>query len=176
MIRRGSRRRWLVGAAVVAIVVAACLVIGFTIPPAADTRELPQSVTVNGADYDRVHLVTLNTRSQDSVAVHVPATSRAIVMRASCSLAVLHTSSARSALSLEMSWTRTGGNVADVPDTRGAELLVCPRGHDSDTQTIDPAWLPRDGDQLRLHWQQLDTLADTPTSPAAWAVAVYTAR
>lgn len=178
-IRQGSSRRWLIGVAVVvAVVVATCLVIGFTVPSAANTDELPQSITVNGAAYDRVHLVTLKTTLRESVAVQVPATSRPIVVRASCQLAVLHTRRARSALTLEMWWTRTGGDAADIPDTQGAEYLVCPRGRGPElVQTIDPAWLPRDGDQLRLHWQQLDTLADTPSdSPASWALAVYTAR
>ncbi|MEV6691285.1 hypothetical protein AB0M35_07430 [Micromonospora sp. NPDC051196] len=175
---QGRRLRWLAGVAVVAVVVAACLVIGFTVPPTANTRELPQSITVNGVGYDRVHLVMLKTTSQNSVAVQVPATSRPIVVRASCRLPVLHTNSARSALKLGMSWTHTGGSAADIPDTQGAQFLVCPHRHGPElTQTIDPAWLPRDGDQLRLEWQQLDTLADAPSdSPTSWALAVYTAR
>ena len=42
--------------------------------------------------------------------------------------------------------------------------------------SLDVAWLPRDGDGVRLHWMQMDTIADTPsTSPAAWAFAVYVA-
>ncbi|GHJ53084.1 hypothetical protein Nm8I071_23910 [Nonomuraea sp. TT08I-71] len=175
-IRRDGRRRWLVGAAVVAVVVA-WLVIGFTVPPAADTGKLPQSITVSGAAYDRVHLVMLKTTSQDSVVVQMLATSQPIVVRASCRLAVLHTSMASSALGLEMQWHRTGANSLDVPDTQGEEFLHCRDQYADLSQSIDAAWLPRDGDQLRLHWKQMDALADTPSvSPASWAVAIYTAR
>ncbi|MEU6023490.1 hypothetical protein ACGFIK_10480 [Micromonospora sp. NPDC048871] len=180
VIGQGNRPRWLIGVAAVAVVsvaLAAGLIIGFTLPPTANTSDLPQSITVNGATYDRVHLVTLRTTFQDSVDVQVPATSQPIVVRASCRLAVLHTSSANSALELDLSWTRTGGNAADTPETQDAQFLLCPHRHGQDlTRTIDPAWLPRTGNQLRLAWRQLDTFADIPSaSPASWALAVYTA-
>jgi hypothetical protein len=179
LIRRSGARRWLIGVAVaLTIVVTACLVIGFTIPPAARTDELPQSIAVDGVAHERVHLVTLKTAHQDSTAVQVPMTSQPIVVRASCRLALLHTSRARSAIMLELVWMRTGGDVASIPDTKGTEILVCPpdRGPEL-VQTIDPAWLPRDGQRLQLRWHELPTLADTPSdSPTSWALAVYVAR
>ncbi|MGC5032319.1 hypothetical protein [Micromonospora sp. DT229] len=68
-------------------------------------------------------------------------------------------------------------NTADIPETQGAQYLACPSPDSQHlTRTIDPAWLPRAENQLRLTWRQLDTFADTPSaSPASWALAVYTA-
>jgi hypothetical protein len=179
LIRRSGARRWLIAVAVaLTIVVTACLVIGFTIPPAARTDELPQSIAVDGVAHERVHLVTLKTARQDSTAVLLPMTSQPIVVRASCRLALLHTSRARSAIMLELAWMRTGGDAGSIPDTQGTEILVCPpdRGMEL-VQTIEPAWLPRNGQQLELRWHELPTLADTPSdSPTSWALAVYVAR
>lgn len=178
MPRPESRRRWLiVGAALVAVVVVVCVVIGFTVPPAANTGGLPRSITVDGVAYDQVDLVRLRTPRQGSVTVQVPVTSRPVVVRASCRLAVLRASRARSALRLGMWWMRSGGSVADIPDTQGAEMLVCRGSEGPDLmQSIDPAWLPRVGDRLQLRWQQLDSVADTPSNSAAsWALGVYTA-
>lgn len=176
-------RRWLMAVpAVVAIVVTACLGIAFMVPPTANTKELPQSIAVDGVAYERVHLVTLKTTPRrETVAVQVPATSRPIVVRASCRLAVLHTSGAMSVFMLETSWMRAGGNGADLPDTHAAEYLVCHPGRDHRdqklAQSIDPAWLRGRADQLQLTWYEQDSAADTPSdSPASWALAVYIAR
>jgi hypothetical protein len=55
----------------------------------------------------------------------------------------------------------------DCPPRPGQDLL----------QTIDPAWLPRQGDQLQLKWWELPTSADVPSdSPASWALAVNVVR
>jgi len=175
-IKRGGSRRRLIGMAVaLPIALVACLVIGFRIPPAASTDELPQSFTADGVVHDRLHLITLKTNRRDAVAVRVPVTSRPIVVWASCRLALLHGSSATSVLGLEMAWTRTGG---DTPDTHGNDYLVCSAGRTSRlVQTLDPAWLPRTGDDLSLTWSEWPTLADAPSdSPASWALAVYVAR
>jgi hypothetical protein len=64
---------------------------------------------------------------------------------------VLHTSSALSALMLELRWMRTGGDQNTIPDTQGAEYLACP---------------PRPGQDL----------VRPSDSPASWALAVYVAR
>jgi hypothetical protein len=174
------RRRWVMAvAAGAAIATTACLGIGFMIPPGASTDGLPQSITVDGVVHERVHLVILKTTSwRETVAVRVRMTSRPIVVRASCRLAVLHTGRAMAALMLEMWWTRTGGEADTIPDTHGAEYLVCHPGRGQElVQTIDPAWLPRTEDQLQLKWYELDTVADTPSdSPASWALAVYIAQ
>jgi hypothetical protein len=179
-IRRRGARRWLIGvAAALTIVAATCLVIGFMIPPAASTDELPQSITVGDVVYERVHLITLTTKPRrETVAAQVPATSRPIVVRASCRLAVLHSGSALSALMLELRSMRIGGDQNIVPDTQGAEYLACPpRPGQHLMQTIDPAWLPRNEDQLQLKWFELPTYADAPSdSAASWALAVYVAR
>jgi hypothetical protein len=180
MIRRlGARRRRLAVVAVVAILAAACLGAGFMVPPAADTDQLPRSITVDGVVHERVRLITLRTiRRREIVTVLLPATSRFIVVRASCRLAVLHTAGTMSAFMVEMYWTRTGGDEAELPDTEGNEFLLCHPGRPNDqlVQTIEPSWLPRQGDQLRLSWYELDTIADTPSdSPASWALAVYAA-
>jgi hypothetical protein len=178
-IRRSGARRWLIGVAVaLAIAAAACLVIGFMIPPAASTDQLPQSITVDDVVYERVHLVTMKTTRRETAAVQVPATSQPIVVRASCRLAVLHSSRALSALMLELRWMRTGGNDDTLPDTRGAEYLACPPSPGQDlVRTIDPVWLPRDGDRLQMKWDELPTYADAPSdSPASWALAVYVGR
>ena len=148
------------------------------IPPAASIDELPQSITVDGVAYERVHLITLTTTPRrETVNVQVPKTSRSIVVRASCRLAVLHTSSAMSAFMLEMWWMRAGGDGAALPNTDGNEFLTCHPGWRNErlVQTIDPTWLPRNDVQLQLTWYELDTIADTPSnSPAFWALAVYT--
>lgn len=179
LIRRHGARRWLIRAAVaLTIVAAACLVIGFMIPPPANAARLPQSINLDDVVYERVHLITLKaTPRRETVAVQVPATSRPIVVRASCRLAVLHTGSALSALMLELRWMRTGGDLNTIPDTQGAEYLACPPRPGQDlVQTIDPAWLPGNGDQLQLKWWELPTYADAPSdSPASWALAVYVA-
>jgi hypothetical protein len=178
MIRRLSRRRWLLAvAAVVAILAAACLGVGFMIPPAANTDQLPQSITVDGVVHERVRLVTLTTTPRREImTVLLPTTSRSIVVRASCRLAVLHTGSTMAALMVETYWMRTGGNAADLPNTEGNENLRCHPGWGNNrlVQTIDPTWLPREDDHLRLTWYEQDTSADTPSnSPASWALAVY---
>jgi hypothetical protein len=133
---------------------------------------------VDGVAYERAHLITLTTTPRrETVNVQVPATSRSIVVRASCRLAVLHTSSAMSAFMLEMWWMRTGGNGAALPNTEGAEYVDCHPGWPNEqlVQTIDPTWLPRNDVHLQLTWYELSTIADTPSdSPASWALAVYT--
>lgn len=176
LIKRHGARRPLIGVAVALLIaLTACLVLGFRVPPAANADELPQSITVDGVDYQRVHLVTLKTTYQDSAAVQVPITSRPILVRTSCRLAVLRSGRALSALGLEMVWMRTGG---DVPDTQGNDYLACGGdGRSRLVQTLDPAWLPQKGNQLRLAWSEMSTVADTPSdSPASWALAVYLAR
>ena len=179
-IRPVIRRRWVIAvAAGVAIVVTACLGIGFLIPPGASTDGLPRLITMDGVVHERVHLITLKTTPQrEIVAVQVRLTSQPIVVRASCRLAVLHTSSAMAAFMLDMWWTRTGGDANTIPDTHGAEYLVCHPGRGQQrVQTIDPAWLPRTEDRLQLTWYEQDTVADTPSdSAASWALAVYIAR
>jgi hypothetical protein len=165
-------------AAVVAILAAVCLGAGFMIPPAASTDQLPQWITVDGVVHERVHLVTLTTTPRrEIVTVLLPVNSRSIVVRASCRLGVLHTNSGMSALMVETYWMRTGGSAADLPNTDGNEDLMCHPGWGNNrlVQTIDPTWLPRKDNQLRLTWYELDTSADTPSnSPASWALAVYT--
>jgi hypothetical protein len=168
--RRGARRSLIGVAVALSILAATCLVLGVMIPPAASTDQLPQSISVDGVGYQRVHLITFRTTpGPGTVAIQLPTTSRPTVVRASCRLAVLHTSSALSALRLELRDENT------IPDTHGAEYLVCPPRPGQDlAQTIDAAWLPRNGDQLQLKWWELPTYADAPSdSPASWALAVY---
>jgi hypothetical protein len=175
-----SGGRWRIEVAwTLSIVAAACGVIGFMIPPATSTDDLPQSMSIDGSGYERVHLVTLKTTPRrETVVVQVPATARPIVVRASCRLAILHTRSALSALMLELRWMRTGGNDNAIPDTEGAEYLACPPRPAQDlAQTIDPAWLPRIENQLQLRWWELPSYADAPSdSAASWALAIYVAR
>jgi hypothetical protein len=173
MAGQGGKRRWLIGvAAALLIAITGGLVVGFKIPPAASTDEMPRSVTAGGVVYGRVALVTLNTTVHDSVTVHVPPTTRPIVVIASCRLAFLHTSRALSALTLDLTPAMLAGG--DVPDTQGVTMFACPYGEAKPMHKIDSAWLPRDGDQLRLRWRQMDSYADTPSdSPASWAFAVY---
>ena len=165
-------------AAVVALVVAACLTVGFLVPPAATTDSLPASITVDGVVHERVHLLTLRTTPRrEIVTVRVPVTVRSIVVRSSCRLAVLHRGRAKSAFSLETPWQATGGSQDTIPDTKGAEYFSCGDGRDARTErTIDLGWLPIEDGQLRLTWSELPTLADAPsTAPASWAIAVYAA-
>ncbi|GIF77054.1 hypothetical protein [Asanoa siamensis] len=161
------------------IVATASVAAGFLTSPAASTNELPQSITVDGADYERIHLLTFTTYpGRKSVSVLMPATSRPIMVRAACRLPILHTGSAMSALMVETWWMDAGGSEADLPDTEGNDHLMChPNwGNHRLTQTIDPSWLPRKDGQRQLIWHELDTSADTPSdAPASWALAVYTA-
>jgi hypothetical protein len=169
-VKRGGARSLIGVAVAVGVVAATCLVLGVMVPPAASTDQLPQSISVDGVRYQRAHLITFRTtRGPGTVAVQLPATSRPTVVRASCRLAVLHASSALSALRLELLDENT------VPDTHGAEYLACPPRPGQDlAQTIDAAWLPRNGDHLQLKWWELPTYADGPSdSPASWALAVY---
>ena len=163
---------------VFALAVTACVVAGFRISPAARTADLPQSITVDGIDYERAHLLAFKTYPGRKMAsLLVPTTSRPIVVRAACRLAILHTSDAMSALMVETWWTRTGGNGANLPNTEGNEYLTCHPGWGNHrlAQTIDPSWLPGK-DQRQLNWYELSTSADSPSdAPASWALAVYTA-
>jgi hypothetical protein len=134
---------------------------------------------VDGVVHERDRLFTLRTTpGREIVEARLPVTSRPILVRASCRLALLHTSRAASAFSLETWWMREGGNAADLPDTGGEDFLFCRPGPlQRLTETIDPAWLPYTDDTLRLTWLEQDTVADTPSnSPASWALAVYVAR
>ena len=73
------------------------------VAPAASTKELTGSVTVQGVTYQRVDLATLRTTPRrELLVVEVPATTRSIVVRASCRLAVLHNDHGKSAFELEM--------------------------------------------------------------------------
>lgn len=181
MVERRGGRRWLIGAAVaLALVVAAAVVVGFLVPPAASTAELPRSITVNGVVHERVHLITMKTTPRrDSVAVQIPMTSARILVRAKCRMAVLHTPRAKSGLGLEWKWTKTGGSSSDIPAASGEnEYIACAPGwSEIQERHVDPAWLLRSGDQLLMRWYEVPTLADTPTdAPASWALAVYIPR
>ncbi|MET0419654.1 MAG: hypothetical protein ABW022_26865 [Actinoplanes sp.] len=177
MVKRHGRRIWALMVAALLLIVG--VVAGFWFAPAADAEELPQSLTLDGVVHQRAHLVNFNTyRGEKMTSVLLPVTSRPIVVRASCRLAILHTSSAMSALRTENWWMRTGGDAADLPDTAGNEYLTCApgRGNDRLTQIIDPSWLPGQGDQRLLTWHEMPTSGDTPSdAPASWALAVYTA-
>ena len=148
------------------VVVTACVAVvgGFPLAPAASTDELPQSITADGIAHERVHLVTFKSYpGRRRVAVLVPATSRPVIVRAACRLAVLHTGDTQSALMVETWWTATGGNAADLPDTEGNEYLSCypgSRGQHWLTQTVDPSWLPGEDGRRQLIWHELSTLAD----------------
>lgn len=171
------KRRWLIGAAAaLPALLVACLGATFVLLPGASTEGMPESITVNGAAYDRAELVTFRTVFRDSVTIRVPATTRPIVVRAWCSLARVHGSDATSALMLDVPTTYVDGR--NVPETNGADVLHCFPGRPPElTTTVDPGWLPREGDRLRLTWDELETRADAPAdSPASWALAVYVAR
>jgi hypothetical protein len=108
------RPRWLIPVGVLLLVGAAAGInIALIIPPPASTANLPASVTVDGVVLERVRLFTLRTTpGRETVEAQLPVTSRPILVRASCRLALLHTSRAASAFMVEMWWTREGGNAA----------------------------------------------------------------
>ncbi|GAA1758123.1 hypothetical protein GCM10009681_31690 [Luedemannella helvata] len=163
-------------AAALPALVVTCLGAAFVLLPGASTEAMPASITENGVVYDRAELITFRTVFRDSVTVRIPVTTRPIVVRGSCTLARLHGSHANSALLLDVPTSYVDGR--NVPETNGADVLHCFAGRPPDlTTTIDPGWLPREGDRLRLTWTELDTRADAPAdSPASWALAVYVAR
>ncbi|GAA1803526.1 hypothetical protein GCM10009682_26720 [Luedemannella flava] len=157
---------------VVGVLVAAL----FTVPPAAGTDGMPQAIDVRGTTYERAHLLTFRTVVTDEVTVLVPVTTQFIEVRASCRFAILHNDGAVSALRLDVPQTYVDGR--NVPDTGSSDVLDCYSGGTEMVTSIDPAWLPHEGDQhLRLTWRELDTLADAPSNAfAAWAIAVYLAH
>jgi hypothetical protein len=179
IIRWGGKRRGLIAAAALTVALAACITIGFKIPPAAKTDDLPRSITVDGVAYQRIHLVTFRTaQSGSSTVMRVPATSRPIEVRASCRLTVLH-GFGGSSLDLDTVSSRPSGLFdEDAPDTKGNGYFFCSDDrNDRLADTIDPTWLPRKGDQLQISYGVTDLFGDLPADvPASWALAVYVAR
>jgi hypothetical protein len=180
IIRWAGKRRGLIAAAALAVALAACITIGFKIPPAAKTDDLPQSITVDGVVYQRIHLVTFRTAQRGSSTVmQVPVTSRPIEVRASCRVTVLHGVGTPNGLDLNTVWSRPGGiPEGDVPDMKSNGYLFCSDERNVRlVDTIDPAWLPRKGDQLQISYGVQDAFSTgTADVPVSWALAVYVAR
>jgi hypothetical protein len=165
-------------ATVTAVTAVAALLAGLgaasAIAPAADTDGMPPAVSQAGVTYRRAHLLTWQSPG-DGPTVFLPVPRRPLLIRVTCAMPPLRASVARSAAGVEVLATGGGkpGSKA-AAEKAAATTFDCPAVSAAD-RYLDPRWLPRDGDRIRLSLHARDATAGaaSPSPPTSWTVAVY---